>query len=612
MTETSGKRPQRWDKPFGAEALSDAAIDRVLAIPAFADVKAEDFPASLSLREIIANDARIRRFSRGDIIFRKGDYGNSVFLLIEGSVRGLASESAEKAVTPREEVSKRSWFDSLAQLWRNSKIPEFRSSVRYAAPKSPGRKPVRLFVDRSLVVSSGYVGLDRRRSLEAAGEDGIVHAGSYEGPDRRQARWGGAESIVTRLEGVDDIIEEYPTFTVAAPSVFGEIAALSRSPRTATIFADGDVEAVELRWQGLRDIRRWSDGFRTRIDALYRERGLLAHLAAAPIFSRLDEQTLRIIADQTLFETYGDFEWTQSFQRVRSASARMDRMIEHEPVIAEEGHYLDGLLLVRWGFARVSRRVDHGEETVDYLTANDSFGLEDIVAASRGQGSGRLSHSLRAIGYVDVLRVPTRLIEEYVLPTLPRNTPAPAAAPALDGGAEREPLIDFLVDNRIINGTKTMVIDTNRCVNCDDCVRACASTHDGNPRFVRHGPSHRNVMIANACMHCVDPVCLIGCPTGAIHRSAETGSVIIDDITCIGCATCANSCPYHNIRMVETRNAAGAFIVDDDMVPIAKATKCDLCAGQLGGPACQRACPHDALVRIDIRDMRSLARWLEH
>lgn len=607
MSETSGKRPQRWDKPFGAEAMSDATIDRVLALPAFADVNAADFPAALPLREIIAHDARIRRFSRGDIIFRRGDYGNSVFVLVEGTVRGFASERAEEAVTPRRPVQKRSWFDSLAQLWRNSKIPEFRNSVRYAPPQSSSHKQIRLFVDRPLVVSSVYVGLDRRRSRGAADEDGTVHAAGYEGPDRRHARAGGGESVVTRLDGVDDIVDEYPTFTVAAPGMFGEIAALSRAPRTATIFADSAVEVVELRWQGLRDIRRWSDGFRARIDALYRQRGLLAHLAAAPIFARLDEQTLRFIADQTLFETYGDFEWTQSFQRVRTASARMDRMIDHEPVIAEEGHYIDGLLLVRWGFARVSRRIDHGEETVDYLTANDTFGLEDIAASSRGDGAGRLTRSLRAIGYVDILRVPTRLIEEYVLPKFAENSAAPSAI-----GGTHEPLIDFLVDNRIINGTAAMVIDTNRCVNCDDCVRACASTHDGNPRFVRHGPSHRNVMVANACMHCVDPVCLIGCPTGAIHRSPQTGNVVIDDITCIGCATCAHSCPYHNIRMVETRNATGAFIVDDDMVPIVKATKCDLCAGQLGGPACARACPHDALVRVDIRDMTALARWLEH
>ena len=42
--------------------------------------------------------------------------------------------------------------------------------------------------------------------------------------------------------------------------------------------------------------------------------------------------------------------------------------------------------------------------------------------------------------------------------------------------------------------------------------------------------------------------------------------------------------------------------------PIMKATKCDLCEGQLGGPACVRACPHDALHRIDFRELEEAAK----
>jgi Fe-S-cluster-containing hydrogenase component 2 len=86
---------------------------------------------------------------------------------------------------------------------------------------------------------------------------------------------------------------------------------------------------------------------------------------------------------------------------------------------------------------------------------------------------------------------------------------------------------------------------------------------------------------------------------------------VIDDITCIGCATCANSCPYDNIRMVEIRDKDGSFVVDQEtQMPIVKATKCDLCLDQPSGPACQRACPHDALVRMDLRDRERLVDWL--
>jgi len=62
--------------------------------------------------------------------------------------------------------------------------------------------------------------------------------------------------------------------------------------------------------------------------------------------------------------------------------------------------------------------------------------------------------------------------------------------------------------------------------------------------------------------------------------------------------------------MVEIRQPSGAFYLDEKNLPIQKAAKCDLCVDQLGGPACERACPHDALVRIDLNDLSALAQWL--
>jgi Fe-S-cluster-containing dehydrogenase component len=119
-------------------------------------------------------------------------------------------------------------------------------------------------------------------------------------------------------------------------------------------------------------------------------------------------------------------------------------------------------------------------------------------------------------------------------------------------------------------------------------------------------------MIANSCMHCQDPVCMIGCPTGAIHRESANGRVIINDQTCIGCATCANSCPYDNIQMVTARNTDGRPFYDAATNhPIQKAAKCDFCSTQITGPACVNACPHDAMVRMDMRDVEGLTQWLE-
>lgn len=234
-----------------------------------------------------------------------------------------------------------------------------------------------------------------------------------------------------------------------------------------------------------------------------------------------------------------------------------------------------------------------------------------------------LQHSLRVIGYTHLLIVPTIVMEQVVLPSVSASEIPPDFHPdELAGRSEGMPqsdagaklgaeLMEFLTENRYFNGTATMVIEMDRCTRCDDCVRACAATHENNPRFLRHGPISGNVMVANACMHCADPVCMIGCPTGAIHRTNIGGEVVINQATCIGCNACANNCPYEAIRMVEIRDESGAFMVDQDLRPILKATKCDLCAEQTTGPACERACPHGALRRVNMNDLDLFAKWLK-
>ncbi len=184
-----------------------------------------------------------------------------------------------------------------------------------------------------------------------------------------------------------------------------------------------------------------------------------------------------------------------------------------------------------------------------------------------------LQRSLPALGYVDVLFIPAPVIERFVLPSYSTDQLRDAAAGVRllvaaaqpgSGGAPGGPsqgLLEFVSEHRFINGSAAMVIDLVRCTRCDDCVRACSSAHEGNPRFVRHGPSYGNLQIANACMHCADPVCMIGCPTGAIHRSLSV-EVLINDATCIGCSTHAKNCPYDNTRMVDIRDPQGELLRD--------------------------------------------------
>ena len=94
-----------------------------------------------------------------------------------------------------------------------------------------------------------------------------------------------------------------------------------------------------------------------------------------------------------------------------------------------------------------------------------------------------------------------------------------------------------------------------------------------------------------SCNHCESPACVANCPTGAMEKDDETGIVSVDKEVCIGCGTCANTCPY------------GAPVIDKEA---AVSTKCDLCADRLADgelPACVNACPVKVLTHGDLAEL---------
>jgi Fe-S-cluster-containing dehydrogenase component/CRP-like cAMP-binding protein len=568
--------PQRWDVPFG-ENMTPQDVARLLRVEPFSSMDPHRFPKTLQLPDILLNDTRVMNYRDGDIVVREGDYGSSAFLILRGSAR-VVLESLPPQLLGRRKSKRQGILATIAKSLTRSQYPETR------------------------------------------------HYGATEFDAGLGSRGNGVDLRVF-LQDVPGVLSQARSLQLAPGEIFGELAALSRMPRSATVIAGPETALLEIRWQGLREMMRRTPALKQWLDRLYRQNSLESHLRATPLLSGLFPENLQQVAAATEFQSYGDFEWQAEYRKIRvgTTSERLDA----EPKICEEGHYTNDLILIRGGFARLSRQYGDGHRTLAYLGKGDVYGLEELVFNSTNKQHLPLQRSLRAVGHVDILRIPASLVEQLILPTLSRphiqrlRTDAQAWAtseekgPLLHGGDQFRDnhidtgLLEFLLDERFMNGTQTMLINTDRCTRCDDCVRACAATHDNNPRFVRHGPQDGPVMIANACMHCVDPVCMIGCPTGAIGRDGQTGNVVINDATCIGCSTCANSCPYHNIRMVEIRDDDGAFILDDEQgQPIVKATKCDLCVDNLGGPACQRACPHDAMVRIDMTNVAALSRWL--
>jgi Fe-S-cluster-containing hydrogenase component 2 len=176
-----------------------------------------------------------------------------------------------------------------------------------------------------------------------------------------------------------------------------------------------------------------------------------------------------------------------------------------------------------------------------------------------------------------------------------------------------------------------LLLDLEKCTRCDECVRGCADSHGGVTRLVREGLRFDKYLVATSCRSCLDPVCMIGCPVGSIRRK-DSMEIIIED-WCIGCAKCANQCPYGNISMhdfplspeeqkqAEERdsvklaekaalpppaNAKVPALPAAEKAVAKKATvktlavTCDLCT-ELPEPNCVYACPHDAAHRVDAR-----------
>ena len=396
-------------------------------------------------------------------------------------------------------------------------------------------------------------------------------------------------SEITFLSTMDFDLPRGAAVRLGPGELFGEIGAMSGWPQSVTARCAEPCRLLQIRLPALRLMKRKSKALKERLDGLYRERSLTAQLRGTPLFQGLGEALIEALKES-----------------VELVSCEPDE------TLVREGEAADALYLVRSGFLKLMQEFGEGEIAVSYLSKGMTLGEAELLI----DGIEGWRTSAVSVEHAELVKLPREVFDKLLAaqPKLAEQLWRSAAERVKEAGATRRDVAraDFLqvaLDRGLVQGNSILAIDLERCTRCDDCVRACESTHGGRARFVREGSRVGNLLIAKSCYHCRDPVCLVGCPTGAIHRSGEDDVVEVDEQVCIGCSSCANNCPYDAIVMHDCGEAW-----PEDMVPTGLrgrdrkvASKCDLCHETGHGPACVSNCPQACAYRVgSVEEMQRL------
>ena len=371
-----------------------------------------------------------------------------------------------------------------------------------------------------------------------------------------------------------DLPYEKPIAELGPGDLFGEMTCMSFHPRSATVRAKSQVVVLEML-RNVLDILQKNKTFRAELDRKYRQRALETHIQSVPEFASMPADFVAYLRDRV-------------------------ELIRHSPgeVIVRQGDAADAFYLVRMGFVKVTERHPGGDVVLNYLGRGSYFGEMGLL------GGGVRTATCTALDHVDVVKIAGEDFELMLsrFPAIRDGLQAVARERAAMNRSrvaqtEHVPIGDFL-NQGLMEAQSLLLLDLEKCTRCDQCVKACADAHDGVTRLVREGLRFDKYLVATSCRSCRDPLCMVGCPVGAIRRRGSM-EIIIED-WCVGCGLCVRNCPYGNLNLHPF-----AVEVPDPAQPARliagtrkKATGCDLCM-EHEEPSCVYACPHDAAHRVE-------------
>ena len=445
----------------------------------------------------------------------------------------------------------------------------------------------------------------------------------------RQGEWGG-NTFYIAVDGILDVsvggnVDRKRIGQLDPGTCFGEMALLAGIERNATVSVPPKSSAtvLEVSRPALRLLRKLPK-FGQQLDETYRMHGVGRVL-----------EDLSLVSEQELSSS--------SVDQLKQHARYMVYGKHH--VLCREGSPIDKLILTKSGWVRRSRGIPFhatspevvmgmGENIgVDFLGEGNCLGLDGLKESANWKFNATL------MARSEVLEIPIAPLDAQLRCELSEIfsdfSKADDALPlTLESVKDLNALkaAETEIATGIVDATNLLVMDMDLCVRCGNCSLACHKVH-GQSRLVRRGiqierpvsigkTRLQHALLPLVCMHCKDPECLTGCPTGAIFRD-PIGQVDIDPKTCIGCFDCATQCPYDAISMVP-RNAEAPkrsflerlrrlvslrneeiFIppASDDVVAI----KCNLCEDTPLNPrgakrkaySCEENCPTGALVRVN-------------